>query len=52
MFATTIEYGSLLTTNEENNLDNLESKLLSAMLDKKVLACKVRDFKRSIEIAI
>jgi hypothetical protein len=40
------------TVIEMSYLDNLENKLLSVVLTKKVLALRNRDFKRSIEIAI
>jgi hypothetical protein len=36
---------------ESSYLDNLENRLLSAVLNKKVLACMARDFKRSVELA-
>jgi hypothetical protein len=37
---------------ETSYLDNLENKLLSVVLTKKVLALRNRDYKRSVEIAI
>jgi hypothetical protein len=45
MFAKTTVISESL---EENNLDNFENKLLSAVLNKKVLALRNRDFNRSV----
>lgn len=43
MFAKTSLY-----VKESSYLDNLESKLLSAVLNKKVLALRMREFNRSV----
>jgi hypothetical protein len=40
------------TVIEMSYLDNLENKLLSVVLTKKVLALRNRDYKRSVEIAL